>query len=958
MSVKVAERGSHELPTQEVGVALSCDPTELAMAESIGPKLEKYLIDRPISSGGMGTVYLAEDTSLHRKVALKVLAPELADDPERFQRFRWEAQVLARLNHPNIVTIYSVEEADGHHFLTMELIEGQTLADQIPQNGLRLDRFFELAIPLADALAAAHQQGVIHRDLKPGNVMVGKDGRVKILDFGLAKQLDDSSAIGAQPVTQDGALLGTIPYMSPEQLQGEAVDHRTDLFSLGILLFEMATGVRPFQGRTFGDLASAILRDNPPSVTVLNVTLPRHLGRIIRHCLEKDPERRFQTALDLRNELEELRREWQTGELEVDAGELDKLRARRARTPRKPAKRPLADERWLTMAAMLVVVGFLALLMWFRATNPEINPLPTGAPQTLVARDVQRIVVLPLENLGPAEHAYFAAGITDEITSRLAAARGLQVISRTTAQGYDRQGKTVQEIGQELGVDYLLEGSVRWSTANQGASRVRVTSQLIRVADDSQLWSERYERVLDDLFTVQSEIAEQVIQQLDIELREPERQALASRPTQHLEAYQAYLQGMDLTSRHDPTPENWQRAISMFEQAVEIDPAFALAWAELAEAHAQAYHLLIDRTPERLERARAAVDRALELAPELPDAHRALGYYYYWGHSDYEQALDAFARAAVDLPNDSQLAEGIAFIRRRQGRFDEALRELEKALRLDPQSARLASELAATYTMLRRYEEAERYYRRSMDLNPAQAVAYQGLALNNVLATGDLEAARELLTEMPHQEEPSSAMAWYYQEMRERNYTAAIERLDVAPIDIIGADWAMLPKNLLRADAYRRMGDERQALAAYRSATFLLERIVTMDFEDPRRRSALARAYSGLGKHDQAVNQAQLAVDLSPPNRDAVKNRGFVENLAEILMLAGQKERAIEQLQHLLSEPSNMSPELLRVDPRWDDLRDHPRFADLLGPLDPRPEFDDAVAAPADGDDGDRQSAP
>ena len=282
------------------------------MPDAVGPPLEKYKIDRQLSTGGMGTVYLAKDTTLHRQVAVKVLTPEWAGDPERFQRFQWEAQVLASLNHPNIVTIYSVEEENDVHFLTMELVEGKTLAELIPSVGLRLDRIFELAIPLADALNAAHQRGIIHRDLKPGNIMVGKDGRVKILDFGLAKQRDDmhfpedrSPGID-QPITRDGQMLGTVPYMSPEQVHGESVDHRTDIFSLGIILYEMATGHRPFQGRTWGDLASAILRDEPPSVTMLNLNLPRHLGRIIRHCLEKEPERRFQTALDLRNELEEL----------------------------------------------------------------------------------------------------------------------------------------------------------------------------------------------------------------------------------------------------------------------------------------------------------------------------------------------------------------------------------------------------------------------------------------------------------------------------------------------------------------------------------------------------------------------------------------------------------------------------------------------------------------------------
>lgn len=917
--------------------------TELAMTELIGPSLNKYSIDHRISAGGMGTVYLAEDTTLHRKVAIKVLDPELAEDPERFQRFRWEAQVLAKLNHPNIVTIYSVEEDNGIHFLTMELVEGKTLSKYIPEGGLPLDRFFELAIPLAGALAAAHKRGIIHRDLKPGNIMVGINGHLKVLDFGLAKQREDMPEVDGlegQPITQDGALLGTVPYMSPEQIQGETADHRSDIFALGIILYEMATGERPFQGRTFGDLASAILRDSPPSVTVVNDGLPRHLGRIIRHCLEKKPERRFQTALDLRNELEELRREWQTGELEISGSGPHGLPSD-SRVIEAPRRGIPDKEKWLAMAATALVVSFLALLVWYRFGQPPASvdadrtaPVSTNGiaqlPPSADASTSRRIVVLPLQNLGPAEHAYFAAGITEEITSRLAAVSALHVISRTTAQGYNRQDKTVQTIGQELGVDYLLEGSVRWSSDAEGVNRVRVTSQLIRVLDDAQIWSERYEKVIDDIFQVQSEIAEQVIQQLDITLLEPERRALSSEPTQHLEAYQAYLKGMDLTSRHDATRDNWQEAITQFERAVELDPTFALAWAELSEAHAQAYHLLIDGSEERLAKARAAVDTAMELAPDLPAAHRALGYYYYWGHSDYEAALEAFAKVASELPNDSQLREGIAFIRRRQGRFDEAVEEFERALHLDPQSPRIARELATTYTMVRRYEEADEHYQRSLDLAPDQRVAYRGHALNRVLWQGDIAAAHEIMQGMPSGEEPISVMAWYYQSLWEQNYDNALAWVEKAPTDIIGTDWGMLPKSLLRGDVYRRQGRTDEAEASYRAAVFLLERIVRLDLDDPRRRSALARAYAGLGKKDKAVRQATLAVDLTPANRDAVKSNGFVENLAEIYIILGEHDLAVEELENLLARPSNMSRELLRVDPRWDVLRDHPRFQNLL----------------------------
>lgn len=928
------------------------------MANALGPNLNKYEIVDQISAGGMGAVYLAEDTTLHRQIAIKVLSPELAEDPDRLRRFQWEAQVLARLNHPNIVTIFSVEEDQDTHFLTMELVDGQTLGQVIPEDGLSLMRLFELAVPLADALSAAHEQGIIHRDLKPGNVMVRQDGRVKILDFGLAKQRDDLDAAalglhGQQPETQDGQLMGTVPYMSPEQIQGESIDHRSDIFSLGILLFEMATGSRPFQGKTWGDLASAILRDRPPSVTVVNGQLPRHLGRIIRHCLEKDPQRRFQTALDLRNELEELRREWRTGELEASGVSIPSRGegsgshgAPVLRGPSGVIRNPLeetlvsgveVEEKWrryekpLAIVATAVVVAFFAAWFWWRSPQSStVGPVVETRPAIPDQQSEKRIVVLPMENLGPADHEYFAAGITEEITSRLAAVSALHVISRTTALSYEREGKSVQQIGADLGVEYLLEGSVLWGLDAAGKTRVRVTPRLVQVADDTQIWSERYDQIIDDIFAVQSSIAEKVIQQLDIALLEPEVLALASAPTEHLDAYQLYLEGMVIASRGAPTRENWERAVALLEEAVAIDPEFALAWVELAEAHAQAFHLLLDNSEERVEKARVAIDKAMAIDPDLPAAHRALGYYYYWCHGDHEAALAEFAKAAQFLPNDSQLREGIAYIRRRQGRFEEAAREFAVALRLDPQSPVLAAELARTYTMLRRYPQADAHYQRAIDLNYEQPIPFQAKARNLLLWQGNIAGARDLLESMPGQEEVSSVMAWYQQDLFEENHQAAIDGIESTPVRIIGVPWGMLPKPLLRGDVYRAMGEDDKAKIHYSSARVLLERIVKMAPEDPRRRSALARVYAGLGRRRDAIRQAQLAVDLAPVSKDALLGPDLLENFAEVCVVVGDHDQALAALSELLSIPSKISRPLLRLDPRWRPLRQDPRFVDLV----------------------------
>ncbi|HET9235279.1 MAG TPA: protein kinase, partial [Candidatus Eisenbacteria bacterium] len=372
------------------------------------------------------------------------------------------------------------------------------------------------------------------------------------------------------------------------------LDHRTDIFSLGVVLYEMATGRRPFQGDSTVSTLSAILRDSPRSVAEIRTELPPNLNRIIQRCLAKDPDRRFQTALDLRNELELLREE---------------------------VRKPIAIAR--------------------SKEGPK------------------RIVILPFENLGAADDAFFSAGITEEITSRLAAVSGLAVTSRTTAVQYNRTGKTVRQIGQDLGVDYVLEGTVRWAKKGDTV-RVRVTPQLIRVSDDSHLWADRYDRDLDDIFEVQSEIAERVVKEMGVSLLEPERQAVQARPTENMEAYEAYLRGLDYGGRTDYSSFNFETAVSMFEKAVELDPSFALAHAKLAYFHAQMHFFGYDRSEARLEKARSHAEKSLQLAPGSPEGRRAMGKYFYVGPRDYASAIREFELVLKDVPPSAEVLVDIA----------------------------------------------------------------------------------------------------------------------------------------------------------------------------------------------------------------------------------------------------------------------------------------------------------
>ncbi|HEX7614334.1 MAG TPA: serine/threonine-protein kinase, partial [Thermoanaerobaculia bacterium] len=462
-----------------------------------GTRLGPYEVVACLGAGGMGEVFRARDTRLGREVAVKVVHPHLACDPERLSRFEKEARAAARLDHPNILVVHDVGTHEGSPFIVSELLQGESLREKLGAP-LPPKKAVDYAIQIAHGLAAAHEKGIVHRDIKPENVFVTKDGHVKILDFGVAKLLPSFEASGVDTetptatATQPGTAVGTVAYMSPEQIRGQPVDARTDLFSLGVVLYEMLSGKRPFQRDTPADTMSAILREEPPVLRGAGQGIPPVLDKIVRHCLEKDVSVRTQTARELIFALETL--STLSGEAPVRE-EIPERRSRHNRTA------------FLTGAAFLIVALAIAgaLFLKRKPAGPRAQPIGPA-----------KIVVLPFENLGSPEDAYFAAGMTEEITSRLANVRNLAVISRTTATQYDRKGKTVEQIGKDLGVSFVLEGSVRYERSTAGPGRVRITPQLIRVADDTYVWTDRYERVIADVFAIQSDVAENTVKAMGI----------------------------------------------------------------------------------------------------------------------------------------------------------------------------------------------------------------------------------------------------------------------------------------------------------------------------------------------------------------------------------------------------------------------------------------------------------
>ncbi len=901
----------------------------------IGKQLGYLRITSKLGQGGMGEVYRAEDTRLNREVAVKVLPAEMADAPERLERFQREAKAVAALNHPNIVTIHSVEQAtlvesqgpgdgaagDTVHFIVMELVEGRTLDHLITERGLPLDEIFDVAVPLTDALTAAYAQGITHRDLKPANVMVTGEGRVKVLDFGLAKLQQETAAADAtqlptEVLTQEGLALGTLPYMSPEQAEGKPVDPRSDIFSLGVMLYEMASGRRPFAGDTSASLVSSILRDAPPAVTELNPELPRHLGRVIGRCLEKQPADRYQSARDVYNELRGLRKEVESGATPISSAAL----------PAAPAPKTARPYR-LWAVAGLAVLALALVALWLLPGGDEAGPAGIAEPPSAAAEARQMIAVLPFENLGPPEDEYFAAGMAEEITSRLSTVRGLGVISRKSAMTYAGSTKTTQEIGRELAVDYLIQGSIRWARSGEGAGRVRITPQLIRVSDDTQVWSAAYDRVVNDIFDVQSEIAAQVIDELGITLRATERGALAAAPTDNVEAFGAYVRGIDYTVQWDA--ESLRQAVSMFERAVELDPGFAAAWAYLARAHAQIVHFGFDRSESRISAAREAAQRALELAPESPQSYQALGMYHYHAHKEYGLAEEAFAAADRLRPDLPEVLEGWGLVQRRRGRWEESTRNMEKAVRLSPRDENLLINLGSNYVYLRRYPEALQVLDRCLEVRPdaywCQNYRWEAF----VGLDGTTSRARKVADALPRSGMDIAVFLRYLQAVLERDYERAVAELEPAD-EIIEAGAVHRPTSLLAALALSLQGDSARAREAFERTRRALERDLEQRPEHFEVRTSLGIAYAGLGLREQAVREGLRALEAYPLSRDATWGPDLVKDMAQIYTMVGQPEDALGQLDRLLTIPSNFSVGLLRLEPWWDALRDHPGYRELI----------------------------
>jgi serine/threonine-protein kinase len=868
----------------------------------------RYRIERELGRGGMATVYLARDLKHNRSVALKVLQPDLAAalGPERFLR---EVQLTASLQHPHILSVYDSGEAAGRLWYTMPFVEGETLSARLGrERQLPLDDALQIARNILAALAYAHSHGVIHRDIKPENILL-ESGEAVLADFGIARAI---SAAGGEHLTQTGMTVGTPAYMSPEQAAGGTeLDGRSDLYSVGCVLYEMLAGEPPYTGPTAQAILAKRFLEPVPHLRTLRETVPEPVEGAVTKALAKVPADRWASAGEFAHAL-----------TAATSGSAPATLPTAVGVPQLPAHRRRLRGARAALVGLGVLAGLAVAVLIARGVHGH-HPSAAGP---------KMLAVLPFENLGRAEDEYFADGLTEEITSRLASVSGLGVISRTSANQYKKTTKSLKQVGRELGAGYLLEGSVRWEKPTGGPSRIRVTPQLIQVADDRHLWADRYDAELADVFQVQGTIAQEVTAALDVALRPPERQALTNKPTSNLDAYTRYLRAEQLFDQSDVTAPKMRAIAELYERALALDSNFARAAAHLSILDATMYWLYVDRTDARLAQAKAAAELALRREPNLAEAHEAMGYYYYYGLQAYDHALEELGTALRAQPSNSEVLEAIGRVQRRKGQLKEALATLRRAAELDPRSVSIGEDLAHTLTVLRSYPEAINTWDRVLTLAPDLAEGYAAKAEALLLWRGDTLGAREVVRQGI--DRVGLARTVYPVFGTSNGFEFLLLLSDVAPRDVAHLSLAGFQADTntyLTFKAQWHFAHRRSSLGRVYadSARRYLELKVHERPQDNYWHQALGAAYAMLGRKADAVREDRRGIELMPA--DNVWGRVFALTAsAYTRALASQPDTAMDLLEHLLATPARIPRPLLRIDPFWDSLRNNPRFERLI----------------------------
>ncbi len=860
-----------------------------------------YLIEREVGQGGMAVVYLAQDLRHRRAVALKVLDPELSSGMAA-ERFRREIETAARLDHPHILPVFDSGEVQGHLWYTMPYVEGESLRQRLEREGpLPVEEALRLTREAADALDCAHRHGIVHRDVKPENILLS-GGHARVADFGIATALETT---GEGRITHTGVTVGSPAYMSPEQAGGARnLDGRSDIYSLGCVLYELLAGEPPLLAPTPQAIFARRVLESLPSIRSVRESVPESLERSLERALAKAPEDRYPDAKAF-----------------IEA--LDKVDVKQVGAPgdRTLGDRTIANpatglHRKLGIRTALLGAAILALVV-----GGVIMARREGGARASAEVSPRILAVLPFKNLGPPGDQYFAEGLTEEITSRLADVKELGVISRTSADRYRNSNATLKQIGRELGASYVLEGSVRWEKRPDGTSRIRVTPQLIRVHDDQHLWAERYDADLRDVFDVQAGIAEQVTLALGVLVAARAAGQPAEKPTTNLSAYDAYLRGdaampTDLSSGATGLRDAYKSAAEHYQEAVNLDTTFALAYAKLGQALLGTYQ----GDSATMVRARAAIERALALAPDLSDAHLARAGI----EQDTALVLKELETAVRLRPNDAEALMQLGNTEwNLRGAQSQGIAHVERAAQLDPRTVKRQVVLAFLYQEAHRYDDAIRTYDRAIALKPENPGPYTQKAVL-YLYRGDMNGARRLIRQAAQRTDSmglisaaaSTLTPWHSYGILDAGYQRAVLEL---PVTAFAGDTALY--GLVKSYYWWIRGDSTRHIAYFDTANA---------FATARLRESPTHVFYGM------IAAGNLAAHGRRAEAYAAHERLFpnawrkpAEYEARLSVLAGDYERALDVL-----EQRNWGNELtvawLRVDPFWDPLRKYPRFQRLL----------------------------
>jgi serine/threonine protein kinase/Tfp pilus assembly protein PilF len=864
----------------------------------------------------MGIVWLARDEELERNVALKFLPDLMIQDRALLDQLKRETKRCLELTHPHIVRIHDFVHDERSGCISMEYVDGETLSNLRAKKEQKVFEPPEIAdwlAQLCDALDYAHNHAkVIHRDLKPSNLMVNKRGDLKITDFGIARSLADS----ASRLTTEQGRSGTLVYMSPQQLNGERSAHLDDLYSLGATIYELLTSKPPFYS---GNIDRQICERVAPSMTErrkeFNIE-PAFIAQLwekgIAACLAKDPSRRPQSAVDVAQRLQ-----FHSGQARVSTA------------PGKALKRKPLLIAGIAAAIVLVLAG-----IYFGSSKRHAQPL-SHAP----AIPEKSIAVLPFENLSDEKgNAYFADGVQDEILTGLAKVADLKVISRTSTLQYrSSASRNLREIAKALGVAHVLEGTVQ-----RAGGRVRVNAQLIDARTDSQVWAERYERDIADVFAIESEVAGKIVAQLQATISPREKAAMGQKPTADLAAYDLYIRAKTLIAPSGfslPQLESLSEAVRLLNEAIERDPNFALAYYQLAQAHDQLYFSGIDHTSARLGLAEAAIQSLTRLRPSSGEAHLALAKHLYWGYLDYDRARSQLSLAQKSLPNEPIAFVLAGYIDRRQGRWNESTKNLERAAELDPQNSVVLQQLANSYLCLRRYADAERVLDRASAVDPEDSNTRAFRAAMELYWHADLRPLRSTVEKIvadDPREGKNIAQLWLEGSLCARDVDGATRALAALPIAGCYEDRIPFPRAWCEGVVARLRGDNAAAHAAFISARTEAAKLVADQPDYSEGLCVLGMADAALGHKDDAIREGRRAVELLPVTKDSIIGALLLKNLALIYAWTGEKNLSLEQLSVAAKIPGPLSYGELRLHPNWDPLRSDPGFDKIVASLAPK----------------------